>query len=381
MKTVITKCSTAREVDNYKDIILQDTPLIDVRAPVEFVKGSLPHAINLPLMNDEERVLVGTCYKKQGQQAAIELGHKLVCGLSKTQRITLWCEYFDQHPNSHIFCFRGGLRSLTSQQWINKTGRDIALIKGGYKALRQYLVTTTQTLVEQQPLCIISGKTGSGKTELLDALGDTLDLEAIANHRGSAFGKNITPQPSQIDFENQIAKRLLQLQQKPYTELVLEDESRTVGRCALPIELHNKMKQSEVYLLEDDLQTRTTRILQDYVINMAEKYRLSYGEDAGFEYFCDYLKNALNRIKRRLGSLRHGQLSQKLQQALNLQLSQNDHSAHKEWITVLLNEYYDPLYEYQLSNKQDRIVCSGSKSELLEIIREKRNVAAKNKRD
>ncbi|MFT4926315.1 MAG: tRNA 2-selenouridine synthase [Phenylobacterium sp.] len=359
-------------VDNYQQIILQNTPLIDVRAPVEFVKGSIPNATNLPLMNDEERHLVGICYKEKGQDAAITLGHKLVSGDLKQQRVNHWGEFFDSHPNSHILCFRGGLRSKTSQQWIIDSGRDIPLIKGGYKALRQYCIEQTELIVGQMPLCMVGGKTGSGKTELLMALGDTLDLEGIANHRGSAFGKNITEQPSQINFENEVAKRLLQLQQMPYTHLVVEDESRTVGRCALPLVLLEKMRQSPVYWLEDDIDHRAQRILHDYVVDMDLQYRARFGDEVGFERFSEYLKTAFNGIRRRLGDLRHTQLLETLQQALNKQQSQNDASDHLQWIMVLLSEYYDPIYQYQLTNKQDRIVHRGNKDELLEVLRAQR---------
>ncbi len=359
-------------VDNFKEIVLQDTPMIDVRAPIEFDKGTILGAKNLTLMDDEERRLVGICYKEKGQQQAITLGHKLVCGDVKAQRVEAWCNYFDENPNTHIFCFRGGLRSKTSQQWITDTGRDIPLIKGGYKAFRQYLMSETENIIEQLPIHIISGKTGCGKTELLDVMDDILDLEGLANHRGSAFGKNISPQPSQINFENQIGKRLLQLQDSEQSHLILEDESRTIGRCALPECLRQKMLRSNVYLLEDDFDNRVERILQDYVINMRLQYQQNFGEEAGFNRFGEYLVTAFNGIKRRLGSQRHTELLKVLQQALSQQQSQNDHSGHMHWISVLLTDYYDPIYEYQLDKKQDRIVFRGNKKDLFELFKEKR---------
>jgi tRNA 2-selenouridine synthase len=359
-------------VENYRDIALQNTPMIDVRAPVEYDKGTILASINLPLMSDEERRLVGICYKEQGQQQAITLGHQLVSGDIKDRRIDSWCQYFDQHPNAHIFCYRGGLRSKTSQQWITESGRDIPLIKGGYKAFRQYLIQATESIVNQMPITIISGKTGCGKTELLDALDDIVDLEGLANHRGSSFGKNISAQPSQINFENQLAKRLLQIQQNQQRNLIVEDESRTIGRCALPEVLRDKMQQSPVYLLEDDIQSRVQRILQDYVINMDRRYREQFGEEEGFNRFSDYLENAFNGIKRRLGALRHTQLLEVLHQSLKQQQSQNDPSKHVEWIEVLLSDYYDPMYQYQLTKKQDRIIHRGTKEQLLDLLKQQR---------
>jgi tRNA 2-selenouridine synthase len=346
--------------------------MIDVRAPVEFDKGTILNALNLPLMDDEQRRLVGICYKDKGQQAAIELGHKLVSGDIKDKTISLWCDYFDQNPNTHIFCFRGGLRSKTSQQWIMQTGRDIPLIKGGYKAFRQYLITSAQRIIEKMPLRIIGGKTGSGKTELLDALNDIVDLEGLANHRGSSFGKHISPQPSQINFENQLAKRLLQLDEKQLSSLILEDESRTIGKCALPEPLKLKMQQSPVYMLEDSFDTRVQRILHDYVISMNKQYRDTYGDEEGFIRFGDYLKAAFYGIRRRLGSQRHTELLAVLEQALVCQQSQNTPDGHIHWIEVLLREYYDPTYEYQLTKKQDRIVFKGNKDQLIERLQQER---------
>src|SRR5690554_6436633 len=96
--------------DNYRAILLNDTPLIDICVPIEFAKGSFPKAINLPLMSDSEREQVGTCYKQQGQKAAIALGHQLVSGAIKEERIKAWLDHIEQHPDAYIFCFRGGLR-------------------------------------------------------------------------------------------------------------------------------------------------------------------------------------------------------------------------------------------------------------------------------
>ena len=360
-------------VDNYRQLALDDTPMIDVRAPVEFVKGAILSAINLPLMDDAERHKVGICYKEQGQQAAIELGHQLVSGLTRDNRVAAWCDYFDANPNTHIYCFRGGLRSKTSQRWIVESGRDIPLIKGGYKAFRQYLLQQTESLVGQWPLHIIGGKTGCGKTEVLAAMNNILDLEGLANHRGSSFGKKVTPQPSQINFENQLAKRLLQLQQNGVGALILEDESRIIGRCALPLVLKEKMLRSPVYMLEDDFESRVARILDDYVIQMDQQFTASYGEEDGQTKLEDYLTKALNGIRRRLGPQRHTQLQEVLQDALRHHQSSNDYSRHEDWIRVLLNEYYDPLYDYQISKKQDRIVYRGTAEELLSLMKEKQN--------
>src|SRR3546814_43288 len=103
--------------DQYKEIFLNDLPLMDMRAPVEFSKGAFPCARNLPLMNDDERQQVGACYKRKGQQAALELGHSLVAGTLKTERIAAWADFARKHPDGYLYCFHGGLRSQIAQQW------------------------------------------------------------------------------------------------------------------------------------------------------------------------------------------------------------------------------------------------------------------------
>ena len=129
------------QIDNYQQLFLSDTPLLDVRAPVEFLQGAFPRAINFPLINDEERHAIGIRYKQLGQDKAIELGHELVTGDTKEARISLWADFTHQHPQGALYCFRGGMRSKITQQWIfEKTGVVYPRIKGGYKALRRYLI-------------------------------------------------------------------------------------------------------------------------------------------------------------------------------------------------------------------------------------------------
>ena len=134
--------NTAPESNDHEGILLQQSPLLDVRAPIEFAKGAFPQASNLPLLNNEERHLVGTCYKQNGQDKAIELGHALVSGQTKTDRVEAWRAFCEQNPTAYLYCFRGGLRSKTSQQWLADAGIEICLIQGGYRALRQCLLGT-----------------------------------------------------------------------------------------------------------------------------------------------------------------------------------------------------------------------------------------------
>jgi len=108
--------------DDFKSIVLSNTPLLDVRAPVEFKRGAFLNAVNLPIMDDEERHLVGTCYKNSGNEKAVELGHQLVSGDVRERRINAWIEFMDANPNALLYCFRGGQRSKISQMWLHEHG-------------------------------------------------------------------------------------------------------------------------------------------------------------------------------------------------------------------------------------------------------------------
>jgi tRNA 2-selenouridine synthase len=350
--------------DDYLSLFLSDTPLMDVRAPVEFAKGSFPHAVNAPLMNDDERHQVGICYKDQGQDAAIELGHELVCGDIRASRLHAWRQFASTNPNGYLFCFRGGLRSRLTQQWLDEAGIDYPLIIGGYKAMRRFLIDQLEELAASQPFIILSGRTGTGKTRLLLDLPNPLDLEGLANHRGSSFGRQVTPQPSQINFENRLAIALLKSTHQQGGPTYLEDESRLVGRCYLPDSLCRRMNQAPLMVLERPLSERIRIIREDYVEAMLADYYHRDGLTKGWLSFCDYLLSALERISKRLGRERYRQLRAVMVAALDTHQENADLDGHDEWIEVLLTDYYDPMYDYQLSRKQDRIVMRGDHEEL-----------------
>ncbi len=175
---------------DYRALLIADTPIIDVRAPIEFEQGAMPAAINLPLMNNDERAAVGTCYKQQGSDAALALGHKLVPGEIRQQRMDAWRAACLQNPQGILCCARGGQRSHIVQRWLHDAGINYPLVEGGYKALRQTAIQATIEL-SQKPIVLIGGCTGSGKTLLVQQQPNGVDLEGLARHRGSAFGRTL----------------------------------------------------------------------------------------------------------------------------------------------------------------------------------------------
>jgi tRNA 2-selenouridine synthase len=326
-----------------KKLLLDSTPLIDVRAPVEFLEGSIPHSINLPIMNDRERALVGTCYKEHGQAAAIKLGHELVQGQVKEERVKAWTDYLTANPTAQIFCFRGGLRSQTSCQWIREAGIERQPIEGGYKRIRRFLLSQ----IEEAPLPTLfrlGGCTGSGKTTVLKLMKNAIDLEKLASHRGSAFGDNGI-QPSQVRFENELALELM----KSDGFSVVEDESAVIGKLTIPKRFFQQMREAPLIVLKSNEETRIKNIFEEYVA------------PSNF----DHLNQSLERIARRLGGVRFKEVSDELKLAFEKPITVE---AHAGWISALLRYYYDPFYERDLKRQQGQIVFEGSANEILEFI-------------
>lgn len=359
------------DITDYRDIFLNDRPMMDTRAPVEFLKGAFPGVVNLPLMTDIERQRVGTCYKQQGQQAAIVLGHQLVSGETKAQRIQAWSEFAQAHPDGLLYCFRGGLRSQIVQQWLkDEAGIEYPRVGGGYKAMRTFLLGTIDQAVAQCDLVLLGGMTGTGKTEVLTQLANGLDLEGYANHRGSSFGKRATGQPSNIDFENLLAVDVLKKRAAGIEQFVLEDESRMVGSCALPLPLYQRMQQVPMVWLEDRLERRVERILRDYVINLCAEFVEVHG-DEGFSLFGERLLASLDNIHKRLGGDRHRRLLGIMEAALAEQAASGTVDLHRAWIEGLLREYYDPMYVFQREKKGGRIEFVGEQAAVLDYLRER----------
>lgn len=357
---------------DYRDIFLNDRPLMDARAPVEFHKGAFPGVVNLPLMNDIERQKVGTCYKQHGQDAAIALGHQLVGGAVKAERVAAWSAFAKANPEGYLYCFRGGLRSQITQQWLAEAGIDYPRVIGGYKAMRSFLLETTQQAVAECDFVIVGGMTGTGKTEVITQLGNSLDLEGHANHRGSSFGKRATGQPGQIDFENRLAIDILKQRAAGTEQFVLEDESRLVGSCSLPLELHQGMQNYPLVWLEDSFEGRVERILGDYVVNLCAEFIALHGAEEGFHLYAERLLQSLSNIQRRLGGERYQRLLAIMQAALDEQQRSGAVELHRGWIAGLLLEYYDPMYAYQRESKAARIEFAGDQAALIAYLTERK---------
>lgn len=359
------------ELDNYKDLLINNTAMMDVRAPIEFSQGAFPHTVNLPLMNDAERESVGLQYKQMGQDKAIELGHQLVSGKIKQQRIDAWQQFITQHPKGVLYCFRGGLRSKLTQQWIyENTGITYPRVKGGYKALRRFLIDQLEENTTKVQPVILGGRTGTGKTILLNQVKASIDLEGIFNHRGSVFGKHVNEQPSQIDIENSLSIALLKQVENNNTTLLFEDEAPNIGSRNIPKSLFEKMKISPLILLEEPVEIRTDIIFNEYITNSLADYQAVYGTDEGFNKWSAQLIDSLNRIQRRLGGERFKHIHELMSIAIEEQKNTNNAERHHQWIHSLLTDYYDPMYDYQLTKKMHRVVFKGDKEAIRDFMKE-----------
>ncbi|MEP0868481.1 tRNA 2-selenouridine(34) synthase MnmH [Trichocoleus desertorum AS-A10] len=294
--------------------------ILDVRSPGEFFQGHIPGAQSFPLFSNDERAEVGTCYKRQGQETAIELGLAIVG--PKLAGFVTQAKALAPDCRVRLHCWRGGMRS-NSMAWLLETaGFQVTLLRGGYKNFRHWV---RSTLATPKTLAILGGMTGTGKTEILAALAEqgeqVLDLENLANHRGSSYGSlGLPAQPTTEQFENHIA--LVWSQFNHQRPVWIEAESRRIGLCRIPDEIFQQMLQAPVLQI---LRSRPKRI---------EILRQVYGSVKS-----EQLIEATERLRKKLGGLR-------TQQAVE--------AIHQGDLTTAIDlvlDYYDKTYTHDLQRR------------------------------
>ncbi len=305
-------------------------PIIDIRSPKEYEKGHWPDSKNIPLFSDEERKLIGITYKKVGQQEAFIKGIEFVRPKLQSIKEEL-SEVFSKEKSENsfnnnlklrIYCWRGGMRSKSVVWLANQLGINSVQLQGGYKSYRSWVLNQFK---KEWPLHLIGGRTGTGKTKLLLSLSEkdifTIDLEGLANHRGSSFGGlGYPPQPSTEQYENLLAELLDKSTKTSSKAIWVEDEGPNLGKCRIPKGITDQMKSSPVLEI---IKTQEERVIELVYV---------YGS-----YSADELKEATLRIKKRLGP-------QRTQKALEA-IMKNDLG---EACRIML-DYYDRCYDYQLS--------------------------------
>lgn len=242
--------------------LAETTPVIDVRTPLEFAHASIPGAFNLPIFSNEERVLVGTCYKQKGREEAILMGFDFTgpkwSGFIK--------EALKIAPDKKILvhCWRGGMRSGAMAWALNLYGFEVYLLEGGYKRFRNWVLDQFK---EEYPLLVVGGMTGSGKTNTLLELQklneQVIDLEDIAQHQGSAYGSmGKLIQPSQEHFENILASKLVKMDRTK--AIWVEDESLSIGKCFIPNPFFKQMRETTLLKLEVPQEKRIDFLVEEY---------------------------------------------------------------------------------------------------------------------
>ena len=320
---------------------------IDLRSEREYERGSIPNSVNIPILQNQEFEKIGKTYKAKGQDAAINLGLELISGQIKDKRISEWINHININQGCSIFCSRGGLRSKIAKEWLLEKNIKVDRIPGGYKRVRKNILEYySDNECYKKKWFILGGLTGSGKTILLNNFKQSIDIEAIANHRGSAFGMTNTEQPSCANFENRLAFQKIN---SSYSYILLEDESKKIGRATLPKDWYNKMQTSGLIVMDIAIEERISNIVTEYIIVPLKQINEPY-------LLRDHYLTALQKIRRRLGD----ELFNKIHLLIVDAFDENSLAKHELWVHALLNNYYDPMYNHKLNLREEYIIYRGN---------------------
>ena len=307
------------KIENYLDNRDEYT-LIDVRSPLEFQEDHIEGAINVPLLDNDEIKIIGTIFKEQGMRVAKEQARKLVFP-TLSQKLEAIHKVIDQtNKKCLVYCFRGGDRSKIMATLLAFERGGIFRLDGGYKSFRKEVVRFFDE-EKMPPLKVLYGLTGAGKTDILLALKakglPVIDLEGLANHRGSVFGHiGLNQQPTQKRFETLLYFKLID--KKDF--YIVEGESKKIGRMSIPCSFYNQMLEGKPYLINCSIDERVKRLNKEYASH--------------FETDKEIIDEALNYLTIRLGKNTIKEIQTLL---LNKEV--------EEAIKRLLIEYYDVLYE------------------------------------
>lgn len=313
---------------NVEELLHMESPtIIDVRSPIEYSQSAIPGAINIPLFSNDERAEIGTIYKNEGPDKAKWRAMEMVA--PKLPTFLGEIKALREHSKHLIVhCWRGGMRSNAVVTFLEFAGIHVKLLKGGYKGYREYILSEIPKILPEKAV-VIHGLTGVGKTEILKRLEEkgfpVLDLEGMANHRGSIFGSiGLGESHNQKTFDSLLYQMLQEIKGSSY--FLMEAESKRIGKITLPDEMMNKRNDGIHFYLHTSLKHRVDHIINEYI--------------SPYEHLPWYHKEISESLERVLRRVKDGEIKSSL-----LFLLENHH--YQEMIPILLEDYYDPKYDYK----------------------------------
>jgi len=346
-----------RLITYQESLKLENSIYIDARTEAEYQEATIPGAVNIELLNQEERKLIGTIYKKQSPKKAKLKGVELVS--PKIPDLIAEVNQLEQRfDNLIIFCSRGGLRSKSLAEFSDLAGIEIYRLENGYKGYRHYIIDKLENYEFKGQITVLHGNTGVGKTYILKEMekmgAKIIDLEGIANHRGSAFGSIGLEEPYNQKYFESLLWEELKKKDKKNEVIFVEAESRRVGHSVIPEFFHQKMKDGEDLLITASLQKRVDNIYLEYIKDI----------ESNQEEFIARVLESLTAIKKYLIKKAGKDCYFKL-----LELSKK--GEFKELTKILLEEYYDPMYEHsqkKVDNYRAKIKAEKIKNAAREIV-------------
>jgi len=300
---------------------------IDMRSPSEYQRGHIPYSVNIPLFTDKERAIVGTIYKTVGVEEAKQKGLEIVSA-KLPDTISQIRSLYQTGRRVIVYCWRGGMRSKSVVTVLNLMGIQAFQLLGGYKAFRNYVLSQLANFKLNPEIIVLCGSTGVGKTHLLTMLANknqpVIDLEKLANHRGSAFGQIGLGQPATAqNFDALLLQELQSLNDQPY--IIVECESKRIGNVYIPDVLYKAMQTGKRILVYANIEVRISRLIEEYTD--------LYNQNS------DAIMASIRVLHKRIGMKKTAQL-----------LSDFSEGKLRDCVYTLLVDYYDPLYGYEKSN-------------------------------
>ncbi len=347
-----------RLITYQKSLKLENSIYIDARTKAEYEEATIPGAVNIELLNQEERKIIGTIYKQQSPAEAKLKGVELVSPkipdlIAKINQLA------KKYDNLIIFCSRGGLRSKSLAEFSDLAGIEVYRLENGYKGYRHYIINKLENYKFKGELAVLHGNTGVGKTYILKEMekmgAEIIDLEGIANHRGSAFGSIGLNEPYNQKYFESLLWEELKKKDKKNGVIFVEAESRRVGHSVIPEFFHLKMKSGADLLITASLQKRVDNIYLEYIKDIKSNQ----------EEFIERVLESLTAIKKYLIKKAGKESYFKL-----LELAEK--AEFKDLTKILLKEYYDPMYEHsqnKVNNYRAEIKAEDIKKAAQEIVK------------